>query len=334
MRWHIALLAALFTAGLFGCRNDASSLRQLQSAVRSDPGSVEARVALGDAYYEAGDLHDSFIQFSTAHSIAPDSYPVLYGLARAQEALGDSDAALERATEAVELNPEGVEALNLQARLLLADEPGRAAAILERALKFEPTNEEALKQLSIAYLRDERIEAANAAAKRAAESLPQSAEAQMNLALVKVAQNQSAEAERLLRKAMELEPSNAEAPLRLAELFVRDGRKLEEAVELADKSSQLDPGDGNPEALAAIALRRLDRNEEAVRRLHTAATAYPRNIRLWLMLSSAYGDLGDEEAAAQAATMAYRFAPRRAVRDREDPGPLGIDWEDEASVPQ
>jgi hypothetical protein len=41
-------------------------------------------------------------------------------------------------------------------------------------------------------------------------------------------------------------------------------------------------------------------------------------VRLWLMLASLYRETGEEDAAARAAAMAFRFAPRRRIRGADD----------------
>ena len=126
--------------------------------------------------------------------------------------------------------------------------------------------------------------------------------------------------------ALELSPNHrvlvADARVELlfaeAEVLVRDGRDLEEAVELARQSGALDPAEGAPASLAAIALQKLERPEDALQTLHEAALNYPRNVRLWLMMATIYREQGDEERAARAAAIALQFAPRR--RPVPEPG--------------
>ncbi|MGD9498375.1 MAG: tetratricopeptide repeat protein, partial [Armatimonadota bacterium] len=191
-----------------------------------------------------------------------------------------------------------------------------------RALELEPDNEEALIGLPDAYIRAEELGAAEAAARKAVERLPQSPEAVLTLGLVLGVRGASQEAERVLRRAMELAPDDARPPFRLAELLVTEGRNLQEAVELADRSAEIDAAEGMPAALAAVALRKLGRDADALERLHTAALNYPRNTRLWLMMAAIYRDQGNERAAAEATSYALRFAPRRPTgQEADDAGP-------------
>jgi Flp pilus assembly protein TadD len=173
----------------------------------------------------------------------------------------------------------------------------------------------------VAYLRSEQPQKAEAAARAAVERLPEDVDVRINLASALLVQEQPEKAEAVLRKAIELDPSDPAPPLRLAELLVREGRGYDEVMELTTRATELDPGQGEADAIAALALRKQGRNEEAVRRLHTAAMAHPRNVRLWLMLAAIYRDMGEQEASARAAGMAFRFAPRRRMRTGGDLAP-------------
>jgi len=320
---RIAIIAVIVAAcaGLPGCR-EADPISRLEAQVRADPDSPQALVALGDAYMDAEMYHNAYVRYKQARDLSPTSGDALMGLARADDALGNVTDGLEAATAAVEALPDSVEALNLQADLLLqAGRPDEAAANYREVLAAEPSNRDALIGLPTAYLAAQKPAPAEEAARTAVRRLPDDADALLVLAQTLVLQDESAEAETHLRRAAELAPDDARPPFRLAELFIRDGRNLEEAAELARRSADLDAAEGVPASLAAVALQKLGRTQEALEILHEAALNYPRNIRLWLMMATMYRELGDEERAARAAAIALRFAPRR--RPGPDPGSAG-----------
>lgn len=326
VRVRIAIIATIVAgcvcAGLLGCRQ-ADPLAQLEAQVRRNPDSLEGLVALGDAYMDAGMHHNAYIQYTRARTLAPSSADALMGLARANQALGNVTDGLEAASAAVELQPESAEALNLQADLLLqAGRPDDAAANYRDVLDAEPGNRDALIGLPTAYLAARTVAPAEEAARTAVRRLPDDMDALLMLAQSLVLQDESAEAETHLRRAIELAPDDARPPFRLAELLVRNGRDLEEAVDLAQRSGALDPADGVPASLAAVALQKLGRPQEGLEVLHEAALNYPRNIRLWLMMATMYRELGDEERAARAAAIALQFAPRR--RPGPDAGSVAV----------
>ncbi len=313
-RAHIAVIFAISTA-LAGCGHQHSPLAQLRAEVRNNPDSVPARLALADASLEAEDYHDAFIQYSAARELEQSSFGATLGVATAQERLNDVGGAVESVNEALALKPGDPEALALQGRLMLRmNKPAEAIEVLTEALQTDPENDEAHRFLPIAYLHTDQLAAAENAGRAAAAQMPDSVEAHLTLANVLIAREKTDEAETALRKAMELDPADAEPPLRLAELLVREERGIDEVMELTERSARLDSGEGDADAVAAIALRREGRDEEALRRLNAAAMAHPRNVRLWLMLAVIYRDLGEDEAAARSAAMAFRFAPRRRVR--------------------
>jgi len=306
------LLPAIACVSLVGCGEDSPSIAGLQAEVRRHPDSVEAVLALADAYADNQAHHDAYIQYSRARELEPASFEATLGVARASYDLRDYTRALSAVEEALALTPDAPEALNLHGKLLLATEkPERAAEQFERVLATDPDNREALTFLPLAYLRDERLEEAERAARQAVRRLPDDVEARVGLATVLVRRDKTLGAEEHLGRAVELDPDNPAPKLRLAELLVHEERRLQDALKLAEEAESLDPAEGRAAAVAAMALRKLGRDAEATLRLHDAAVAYPRNIQLWLMLASLYREMGDEEAAARAASMALRFAPRR-----------------------
>lgn len=315
MRRAHAAIICLLIALLAGCRGEQDSLAQLQSEVRGDRDSVEARLRLADAYMEREAYNDAYVQYSEALRIDERSYEGALGVAAALEQLNDIAGARERVDQALAIRPGAAGALALKGKLMLrTGQPGRAVELLTEALEADPANEDAHRFLPVAHLRNDQPALAEAAARRAVAQIPDNVNSQINLAVALFAQEKADEAETVLRTAMELAPGDSAPPLRLAELLVREGRGLEEAIELAERSLELDPGDGEADAVAALALRRLGRDQEAAQRLHTAAMMHPRNVRLWVMLAAVYRDLGEEDASARAAAMAFRFAPRRRVR--------------------
>lgn len=321
MRWAQVAIICVTVATLAGCGSNEDPRVRLRAEVRENPGAVQARVRLADLYMEDEAYHDAYVQYSAAWELDNTSFEAALGLARAQEKLNNIDAARKQVERALEISPDSSDALTLKGKLLLrVEKPKEAIDALSQAIEAEPDHEEALRYLPVAYLRDDQPAKAVEIGRAAVEQMPDDIDMYVNLAAALIAHGQPGEAETVLRKTMEVAPGAAEPPLRLAELLVQEENNLKEVIELADRSAEIDAGEGEAEAVAALALRKLGRDEEALRRLHTAAMANPRNVRLWLMLSAVYRDLGEEEAAARAAGMAYRFAPRRRVRTQDTGG--------------
>ncbi len=305
----------IIMVGLAGCGRSEDPTARLRAEVRRNPDSVEARVALGDACMESGAHHDAFVQYAAAAERDSQSFEAHYGLARAQEALADTEAAMKSVNQALALKQDAPDAVALKGALLLqSDQAAEAAVVLEEARAVAPDNEVVHTYLPAAYIALEDLGKAESAARDALKHMPGSPQAHLTLALVLVGREKPDEAEAVLRQGMEVAPEDPLLPLRLAELLAMQGKKLEEAVQLADRSVELERGDGSADLIAAMALRRLGREDGAISRLRDAATAHPRNPRLWMTLAAVHRAAGDEEEAARAAAMAFRVAPRRRVR--------------------
>jgi protein O-GlcNAc transferase len=310
------LLLAMMTAVLAatGCKEPDGTLAQLEAQVRRHPDSVENLVALGNARLEHEDYNDAYIAFKRASDLDQQSYEASYGLARAYRHLGDPQAAMKSVKHALHLRPKQSEAHELQGQLyLMLAEPAKAAETFKRALQVKPDSKVALTHLALAYLAQGKLQDAEGAARSAVEAFPDEIEIRTNLALVYTRRKKYDEAETQLRKAIELDPEDPDSYLRLADLLVSNDRKLSEARELAQKSMAIDRGDGAAAAIAAMALHRMGKSAEAAAELEEAAKTNPRNYRIWLRLARVYKDLGQEEAARRAATMAVQVGPRRTA---------------------
>lgn len=319
MRWAYAAIICITIAAFAGCGKEQDTVAQLRTQVRKTPDSVELRVELGEAFVKQEAYHDAFIQYNAARKLDQNSFDATLGLATVQEKLNNVDGAIERVDTALEMNPDSPDALALKGKLMLrTDQPDKAIDALARAIELSPGNEVANRFLPVAYIRADQLPKAEEAARVAVERMPEDVEVRINLATALLARDKADEAETALRKAMELDPSNPAPPLRLAELLVHEGHGYDEVMQLTERSAELEPGEGEADAIAALALRKQGRDEEAIRRLHAAAMAHPRNVRLWLMLAAIYRDVGEDEAAARAAGMAFRFAPRRRVRPADE----------------
>jgi tetratricopeptide (TPR) repeat protein/opacity protein-like surface antigen len=116
-----------------------------------------------------------------------------------------------------------------------------ARADIERALRLDPKNCDALAlQGIIAVVQDEKTSALDVGG-RAVEACPRSAAALISLSYAQQASSDLEGARRSLDQAVEAEPANALAWARLAELRSSFG-ELDEAQRAAQKAAELEPG--------------------------------------------------------------------------------------------
>lgn len=305
----VAMMVALLA--LAGCKQHEPTLAQLRAQVKRNPDSIEHLVALGDGYLDQEMYHNAYVAFKRAYDLSDRSYEAAYGLAQTYRQLHDAESAMVSVKRALHLRPEEADAYALQGHLyLMMAEPGKAVAKLERALELKSDHEVALEHLSMAYLAEGEDQNAEAAGHRAVRQFPDNMEFRVKFALVLANRKKYDEAEVQLRKAVELAPEEPMPYLRLADLLIMNKRKLPEARELAQKAMAIDPGDGAAAAIAALALHKMGRTEEAATELRQAARAHPENHRIWLHLVQVFKALGEDEAARRAAEMAVRVGPR------------------------
>ena len=128
----VVLAAVLLLSPAWG----QSSLTQLRAEVASNPGSVSAWVALGNAYYEQGDLEQARESYLEAIALDYTSGDAHYGLGLAQFSRGDYQAALFEFTEVTRLYPERFDGqFNRAVTLARLRRPAEAAQAFLAALE-------------------------------------------------------------------------------------------------------------------------------------------------------------------------------------------------------
>lgn len=266
---------------------------------------------------EAGDLlesekyHDAFVKYREASEYAPNDFDIHYGLALTNAKLHDEVGALDNVERALELNPDSVEALELQGRLRLKLQRYEAAIkSLQKAVRLKPDYTLAWLNLSSAYKLNGQIGAARNAAEKANETDPESASPHFALGEIYLGEQKLNEAITQYKKAIQKDEQHALAYLRLADIYISQQRNLPQARKWAQKSAEIDGGDGTAAMVAAHVLYLQDEKANAAQELAKAAEDYPQNYRIWTRLGSILKELGHDEQADAAFRNAEKFMPR------------------------
>jgi hypothetical protein len=124
------------------------------------------------------------------------------------------------------------------------------------------------------------------------------------------------EARTVLEAALAAAPADARRPramilVQLAQVAARQGR-ADDALALIARARPLLPSPGPPvlDAVAADALSRVWRWQEAVAPARACAARAPGNAGAWIALARALGSSGDDAGALDAATRGLELAPR------------------------
>lgn len=307
----IAILLLMVVGTLTGCRPTDAVDRSRSDADRNDSTQGDAFKALGLQQLEAGNYNDAYVAFKHAAALTGDDYDIAWGMAQVNSKLGDDIEALDWINQALSLQPESVEVLELKGRTLLRlARFTEAIGVLERTVQTHPDNTVAWLNLSAAYDATKQPDKSMDAARSAIKSAPDAPTPYFAMGDIYLQREQLAEAEKQYRLALEKDTGHAASYLRLAALYIRQNKDLDQARTWAIKSEELDPGDGSAASAAAWVLFLQDRKVEAVKEMAKAAEAHPQNYHIWMRLGHILDDMGDKEMAQQAFDTGARFAPR------------------------
>jgi tetratricopeptide (TPR) repeat protein len=214
--------------------------------------------------------------------------------------------------------------------------PAEARALLQQALQVEPDNAQAHESLGLLALRNRNLDEAARWFAKAAQFDSQSHLAHYYAALLNLQGNAQTdkfdETESNLRRALQLNPSFAPACTMLAMLYASNDDKLEEALALAQKAVQLEPGYIGYRMNLANVLLRMKRVPEAVAVARKALGAarepgeqaqvnnfITRAEEYQLALARREADIRDaaERAARRAADIAAREQRMKEAADRQ-----------------
>lgn len=155
--------------------------------VEKDPSDLGAKRRLAD-FYASKKLYRRALQvYAELGAILPDDAGVQLALARIWDLQGAPSIALRHAVNAVELEPDSVEALSLLGMVHLhREEPQKASKALASALELSPDNGDLLANIGFAFLQMKDWKQAAGYLESALRSHPDSAKIRNNLGIAKV----------------------------------------------------------------------------------------------------------------------------------------------------
>ncbi len=277
----------------------------LNDVIKEDPNVIDAWFNLGNAYYKVGRFQEAIKHFSHALQLKPDYDLAVINMANAYRKLGQDDAALAGYERYLQIDPKNANvryqlgeiyldrgdvaaaernfrmALDLDKRLASArnalgtiafkrgDIPG---AEREIRAALDVKSDVRLAHYNLALIAEERGDLATAEAeyKRELELHPGSYKAAFNLGRLYERQGNAVAQIAALKQSIDANPRFAEGYLFLAKALLDSNGDLQEAMRLARKGLELDPG--SPVAplghfVLAGALVKLGRQAEAAREL-------------------------------------------------------------------
>src|SRR5688572_23910221 len=184
--------------------------------------------------------------------------------------------------------------------------------LLEKVLKYQPTNQQAVQVLAQVQQQTNRALVTLDTLKRAAEAQPQNAQVHELMANYLLGGDPRA-AEQSARAAVRLAPGAGAAHSLLGEALLSQ-RKFQEAAQSFQQAARFRPNDPQPVIRLAEVLRRANRPDDAVNLLRNVTTTpnLAKSPELRHALGQLLGQLGRTDEAIDAFRDAIRVRPNFA----------------------
>jgi len=248
---------------LMGQNKQAEAIRELGEDIRISPRSSFSYFLLGQLYLRRKDYEKSRSNYEKAIEIDPDYTNAYYGLFTLFTRLKQRDKAKEYMAAFKKLKAEDMKILkdrNKAVDDLIAMQKGaaetymlagqmyqagknfqKAEELLKRATAFDPNNILCLERLASLYLTTNRITGAISLYGKISEINPKDPLCHLNIGILSVRLKQMDKAEKAFRKVIEISPGLSGGYRELAQLYLKTGKGLPEARELAEKAVALEP---------------------------------------------------------------------------------------------
>lgn len=186
----------------------------------------------------------------------------------------------------------------------------------EEVLRLDPTNDSALRRLSMAYDNSGRLLQAEALLKEAVKRGPGNFVNYNNLGFFYYQHAQYAQAEQPFKTAAELAPDNPVAFYNLGGVYLAEG-KYKEAEVILTRAIAIRPSAGGYSNLGTVRQYQ-GRYEDAAVMFQKATQLIPSDHRLWCNLGNAYELAGNKTAAEGAYKKAEELAQQgTALRPKD-----------------
>ena len=236
---RISLGNALLQAGQI---NEA--MEQYREVLRLDPNQAHANLDLGAALVMTGQLPEATNCFARALRSRPDWSGAHLNLGRTLFELGDFSGALTHYAEAARLDSNAVVAFtSLAGDLSARGKSDEAVRYYLEALRFNPADAEAHYHLGLEWLQRGRMDEAMASLREAVRLEPDLADAHFQLATARANRRAISEAISQYHETLRLDPESLPALNNLAWILATHPetqfRNGPEAVQLAERACEL-----------------------------------------------------------------------------------------------
>lgn len=184
------------------------ALDEFERAVELDPGSVDARIGIGDVYKEEGDLPRAERWYGQAARIGPEVFEAQYAHGLVLQLMERFRDAVTAYLRALQINPRDFDAnMNVALAFVQLDEAEQGLPYAVRAVRLEPESGPAHYNLGVVYAAVSRHEDAITSYRRSSEFMGTSPQILMGIADSESALGRYTDAERTLERLIAENPS-------------------------------------------------------------------------------------------------------------------------------
>ncbi len=261
---------------------------------------IRARLhfAAASVRLENGDLGGVQKEVEAALALEPDMVGATLMLGYVLERTGDLEAAIERYSTAIEIDPDNTNALRSRANVRFSLRRDREAIEdLERLCELGLEGSGSRIRLAVAYLRLGELEAARDHYQKALDLNLEpldAAQVHHHLGVIEVRTGSADRAVEEYRTALALDPQLVAARLDLGSALDRLGR-YQESAETFRQVVEVEPSNVRARRGEAEALASLGRSREALQRLEEAWRVIPESVELLHALARLLASADDPE---------------------------------------
>lgn len=270
-------LVLQFTLGRLYLRTEQpqKAVETLSRAVTVNPGSMQARLALAQAYAAGKDLSSAI---DVLEAIVEDEPRVAAALGQYQEQAGQFRDAAASYTKALEVQPMSRELKARRIAALYTARDFQAAATFAGDAQRQHPEDARFPRLRARALFDGGSRSDGVMVMEAAgRAFPKDVTTLYALADMYSDAGRSADAEKTLRSILAIEPANPNALNYLGYLLARRGERLDEAIDLVQRALTAEPDNGAFLDSLGWAFFRKGDLAQAEKYLSAAATRLPEN---------------------------------------------------------
>jgi len=233
------------------------AISNFRRALALNPQSTDTLLALAKVYTVQNNHSEAVDLLQRAHTLAPDSLPVLRLLIIESLRSGQRKLALRTAYELQQKSPDNLDDMYLNgATMLEVHEYGPTVAMFEKYVGQRPNEPKAQLALGMAYLSQQRYADAKAALQRAVQMDPNLSEAYYQLGVAQSKLGNVQEAIQDFEHVLQLEPGHAKALVSLGTLYLQQG-EIQKAERALVQGAAADPTDPDVEYQLSLLFGRL-----------------------------------------------------------------------------